>query len=285
MVMKLFALPGNMFALDGGAMFGNCPKALWQKWTESDSLNRIPLAGRALCIQTDAGRNILFEVGIGTFFSPELRARYAIQESEHGLLKNLNEIGLSENDIDAVVLSHLHFDHAGGLLSSFEEGPPRLLFPKATYYVGHSHWERAQAPHIRERISFIPTLHTLLKASGRMVLLEPEQPPDLGLKLSFHVSNGHTPGLLVSQIELPNALLLYASDLVPGIPWMHLPITMGYDRFAEMLVDEKKGVFDKVVDKNALLFFTHDPKHACARLKRDETGKYYGEAEELNSAL
>ena len=285
MAIKLWSVPGNTFRLDGGAMFGNAPKALWKKWTEADALNRIPLAGRALALQTEEGRNILFETGIGTFFAPDLRERYAITESEHSLLNNLKRIGLEENDIDAVVLSHLHFDHAGGLLSPFEESPPRLLFPKATYYVGKAHWERAQNPHLRERISFIPLLHTLLQASGRLVLLDPYNPPEIGIPLSFHVSNGHTMGLLISEIALPQGPLLFVSDLVPGLPWMHLPITMGYDRFAEMLVDEKKTLFEMMLEKNAFLFFTHDPEVACARLKIDPSGKYYGETVPLSSAL
>ncbi|MCE5317130.1 MAG: MBL fold metallo-hydrolase, partial [Parachlamydia sp.] len=84
--MKLWAVEGNSFRLDGGAMFGNAPQVLWKKWTEADSLNRIPLAGRALLVQTDKGRHILFETGIGTFFPPEMRSRYAIVETEHHLL-------------------------------------------------------------------------------------------------------------------------------------------------------------------------------------------------------
>lgn len=280
--MKLWSIEGNSFRLDGGAMFGNAPQALWKKWTTCDEKNRIPLAGRALLIQSDHGRNILFETGIGTFFAPEMRSRYAIEEPEHCLLKNLKAAGFDEGDIDAVVLSHLHFDHAGGLLSPFEEGSPRLLFPKATYYVGKTHWSRALKPHLRERISFIPRLHELLEVSGRMVLTD--QPPDLGIGLSYYPSNGHTIGLLVSEIALKAGSLFFVSDLVPGLPWVHLPITMGYDRFAELLVDEKQKCFDKMKEKEVFLFFTHDPKVPCAHLKWDEE-RYAAEQVELKSLL
>lgn len=278
--MKLWSIEGNSFRLDGGAMFGNAPQALWKRWTEPDEMNRIPLSGRALLVQTEEGKNILFETGIGTFFPPDMRSRYAIEEHDHCLLRNLKAAGFGENDIDAVVLSHLHFDHAGGLLSPFEEGPPRLLFPKATYHVGKTHWARALNPHLRERISFIPKLHELLEASGRLVLSD--QPPELGIRLTFHPSNGHTIGLLVSEIEVKAGSLYFVSDLVPGIPWVHLPITMGYDRFAELLVDEKQKLFAR--SKEAFLFFTHDPKFACAHLKIEE-GKYLAKPIELSRLL
>lgn len=278
--MKMWTIEGNSFRLDGGAMFGNAPQALWKRWIEPDQMNRIPLCGRALLVQNDEGKNILFETGIGVFFPPDMRMRYAIEEPEHRLLKNLKAAGFDETDIEAVVLSHLHFDHAGGLLSPYEESPPRLLFPKATYYVGKTHWARALNPHVRERISFIPKLHELLEASGRLVLTD--EPPELGIQLSFHPSHGHTLGLLISEIEVRAGSLYFVSDLVPGMPWIHLPFTMGYDRFAELLVDEKEQLFSR--KKEAFLFFTHDSKVACARLKCEE-GKYLAEPVELSLLL
>src|SRR5690606_30753194 len=113
-LMKLYAVEGNTQKLDGGAMFGNAPKALWSRWIEPAADNRIPLACRALLVETDDGRNILFEVGIGSFFDKKLKDRYGVDSEEHDLLLHLRSMGLEEGDIDAVVLSHLHFDHAGG---------------------------------------------------------------------------------------------------------------------------------------------------------------------------
>ncbi|MEC7838443.1 MAG: MBL fold metallo-hydrolase [Chlamydiota bacterium] len=279
--MKLYAIDGNSQKLDGGAMFGNAPKALWQRWTNPDANNRIDLATRALLIQTDDQKNILFEVGIGAFFEPKLKERYGIVESNHQLLINLKKIGLKHTDIDTVILSHLHFDHVGGLLPEYGDDPIRLLFPNAKYYVGKAHWERAQSPHIREKASFIPLIHELLENSGRLTLVDESTKMKIGIPLKFYFSNGHTSGLMASEIALPSGPLVFISDICPGTPWVHLPITMGYDRYPERIVDEKQTIFESLYKRNGRLFFTHDPKTACAKIVRDEEGKFSAEPVEL----
>ena len=114
--MKLWSIAGNSQKLDGGSMFGNAPRAMWTKWATPDALNRIPLATRALLATPLDGKTVLFETGIGAFFEPKLRERFGVQEARHVLLDSLREAGFDHADIDVVVLSHLHFDHAGGLL-------------------------------------------------------------------------------------------------------------------------------------------------------------------------
>ena len=166
----IIPLNGNTQLLDGGAMFGNAPKEMWKNWIQVDDKNRIPLACRCLLIK-DNGKNILFETGIGNFFEPKLKDRFGVIESEHVLLKSLKEHNLTHEDIDVVIFSHLHFDHAGGALSSYNNGDETLLFPKAQYYVGEEHWKRAQNPHPRDKASFIPALNKLLKESGRLHLV------------------------------------------------------------------------------------------------------------------
>src|SRR5690606_35013925 len=144
MAMELIAIEGNHQKLDGGAMFGHAPKALWQKWASPDEHNRIDLACRALLIKHN-GKNILLETGIGAFFSPEMKGRYGVVEQQHVLLENLAKHGLNHEDIDAIILSHLHFDHAGGLLAAWQENTaPVLLFPNARIYVGKAQWQRAK---------------------------------------------------------------------------------------------------------------------------------------------
>ncbi|MEM7646978.1 MAG: MBL fold metallo-hydrolase, partial [Pseudomonadota bacterium] len=111
--MKLSSVEGNRQWLDGGSMFGNAPRAVWEKWTEVDSLGRIPLACRCLLIETD-NQKILCEAGIGAFFEPKLAERFGVQNPDrHLLLENLESLGHSPESIDYVILSHLHFDHAG----------------------------------------------------------------------------------------------------------------------------------------------------------------------------
>ena len=286
--MKLWSILGNSQKLDGGAMYGNAPRAMWSKWSPVDDANRIDLACRALLASPLNGKTVLFESGIGAFFPPDLRQRYGVVEDRHVLLDSLAEAGFSHEDIDVVVLSHLHFDHAGGLLAQWREGAaPELLFPKATFVVSAAAWDRACAPHPRDRASFIPELPALLKASGRLELVDSTHSQVLGESVRFHFSDGHTPGLMLSEIVGPERAhgeshggVVFCADLIPGRPWVHVPITMGYDRSAELLIDEKREFLEDKLARNVHLFFTHDPGCALAQVTRDAKGRF-GTAHEV----
>jgi glyoxylase-like metal-dependent hydrolase (beta-lactamase superfamily II) len=269
--MKLWSLIGNSQRLDGGAMFGNAPRAMWSRWVAPDSENRIPLACRCLLVTGLAGRNVLFETGIGAFFDPAMRERFGVVEDRHVLLDSLAEVGLRHEDIDAVVLSHLHFDHAGGLLAPWVDGEPAsLLFPNARFLVGAEHWLRARDPHPRDRASFIPELVGLLEASGRLELVEVGKPSSLGDTVRFDFSEGHTPGLMLAEV----GGVVFCADLIPGRPWVHLPVTMGYDRWPEKLIDEKRVFLDDKIERGVKLFFTHDHGCAMASVEKDGKGRY-----------
>jgi glyoxylase-like metal-dependent hydrolase (beta-lactamase superfamily II) len=269
--MKLWSLMGNSQRLDGGAMFGNAPRAMWSRWIEPDAENRIRLACRCLLATGLDGRNVLFETGIGAFFEPAMRERYGVLEDRHVLLDSLADAGLRHEDIDVVVLSHLHFDHAGGLLAPWAEGEPaRLLFPKARFLVGADHWARAGAPHPRDRASFIPDIVRLLQESGRLELVEAGRPSSLGDAVRFDFSEGHTPGLMLAEV----GGVAFCADLIPGAAWVHLPVTMGYDRWAEKLIDEKQAFLDDKIERGVKLFFTHDESCAVASPMKDGKGRY-----------
>lgn len=256
-------------------MFGNAPKDLWQRWATPDEHNRIPLATRALLVQEPSGRNVLIEAGIGAFFPPDRRERYGVVESDHVLLDGLAAAGLGPTDVDVVVLSHLHFDHAGGLLEAWQ--PDRsftLAFDRAAFVVSDAAWTRAVTPTARDRASFVDGMTDLLWATGRVEIVTGDHSTTLGDPYRFHRSDGHTPGLLLTELEGDDGPVVFTSDLVPARPWVHLPITMGYDRFPELVVAEKTALLADLAARQAWLAFPHDHEVAMARIAPNERGSY-----------
>jgi hypothetical protein len=162
-------------------------------------------------------------------------------------------------------------------LTAWQEGVgPSLVFPKASYVVSERAWERALHPHARDRASFIPELQKLLADSGRLEVLRGTGPSALlGPAYSFTLSEGHTPGLLLTRVEgWREGPVTFLGDLVPGAPWVHLPITMGYDRYPELLIDEKKELLTRIAAESGWAFYTHDPDVAVSRVTVDGAGKY-----------
>ena len=257
-------------------MFGNAPRALWSRWIEPDALGRIPLACRAFLVE-DGERRVLIETGIGSFFEPSLRDRYGVQEERHVLLDSLAALGVEPQAIDWVILSHLHFDHAGGLLAPYAAGAhAQLLVPNARFVVSRVALERAEHPHPRDRASFIPELPELLKASGRLEIVSQasELTELLGPRFSARITSGHTVGMLHTLVQGARGSAFFCADLVPGTSWVHLPVTMGYDRFPELLIDEKSEIFGELAPLGTLCLYTHDSQFAASRVERDARGRY-----------
>ena len=279
--IRISSLEGNRQLLDGGAMFGNAPKALWHKWFTADSLNRIELACRSMLVQI-GDKNILLETGIGAFFEPKLAKRYGVNPTgKHVLLDSLKEFGLEHSDIDYVILSHLHFDHAGGLLPSYKESPNKdyLLFNNAKIITGLRAWQRAIKPHGRDKASFIPEMIKLLNDSKRLIFVDTEStknelPKIIDDNFSFFETNGHTPGQLHSVVKAETANIVFCGDLITGTIWVHAPLTMGYDRFPELLIDEKINLYQQMDLEKTIFFYTHDPKFSGSKVTLNEKGKY-----------
>jgi len=279
MVVHITSLEGNRQRLDGGAMFGNAPRPMWEKWLAPDALGRIELACRCLLIETD-NKKILCEAGIGAFFEPKLAERYGVQTpDEHRLLSSLAAKGIKEEEIDYVILSHLHFDHAGGLLPSYKDkksgAATQLLFPKAQYIVGEEALNRNLNPHLRDRASFIPELYGLLEKSSRLAVIPKggKNIPALGQLIEFVYTDGHTPGHMHTLVQGDQGKAFFCGDLIPGSAWLHIPITMGYDRFPEKLIDEKTIIYQRAIPEKWLLFFTHDHQISAATCIKDAKDK------------
>ena len=276
--MKISSLISNWQSLDGGAMFGHVPKPMWSKWYEPDELGRVRLACRCLLVEHN-DKKYLFEAGIGSYMNPKMRGIYGVESDRNLLLDALSELSIKPDEIDAVILSHLHFDHAGGLLPSFDDIEAkgnRLVFSNARYYVGKTAFERAKKPHFRDKASFIPGLVELLEDSNRLTLVE--EGDSLFGFCNFIFTNGHTPGQMHSLIKSDHSKILFTADLIPGTPWVHLPVSMGYDRCAETIVDEKKDVLDRAIDGNWCFFYTHDPDFAMSKVLKNDKGRYSAEA-------
>ncbi len=272
------SVEGNRQWLDGGAMFGNVPRAVWAGWLPPDERGRIELACRSMLVEID-GLKILAETGIGAFFDTKHAERFGVFEREHKLLSNLIALGHKQEEITHVILSHLHFDHAGGLLPTWAEinaGNDSLLFPNAKYVVGEEAFARAMRPHPRDRASFISNLQDKLRKSGRLIVI-PKGQVQSGIheSVTFAYSDGHTPGQMHTKVKGKDRSIWFCGDLVPGRAWVHLPVTMGYDRFAELVIDEKSRMYQEVAQKDWISFFTHDHRVAAATLLFDGTGKIF----------
>jgi len=263
--------------LDGGSMFGNAPKALWERWMSPDARNMIPIGSTALLAVTQ-NNCVLFETGAGAYLPPDMKKRFQINNDRHVLLDSLAQNNLTHEDITHVILSHLHFDHAGGLLKAWEQGRDHyeLLFPNARFITGQANFERSVSPHVRDRASFIPGLAQMLEKTGRLVLVEDKSTLTLdNIEIEFIESCGHTPGMMLSWIKSQTHTICFAGDAAPGPAWVNLPITMGYDRFPELLVDEKKHVFHRICSENAWIFYPHDINCAASKIIFDESLKRF----------
>ncbi len=276
---KLTAIESNRQLLDGGAMFGNAPRTVWERWFPPDGIGRISLACRCMLIEI-GDIKILCEAGIGAFFGPKLAERFGVQTpTRHRLRENLLARDYPLESIDYVILSHLHFDHAGGLLPTYQEqqsGNNGLVFPNAKFIVGSEAWERALHPHARDRASFIPGLTDKLLKTGRLLRMPQDPlPAEISKHLEFLFTSGHTPGHMHTLFSGDaGGKVFFCGDLIPGRAWVHLPITMGYDRFPEQLIDEKAKTYVRAVSEDWILFYTHDPEYAGSHVKLAESGKY-----------
>jgi glyoxylase-like metal-dependent hydrolase (beta-lactamase superfamily II) len=269
----VFSVIRGWIRLDGGAMFGVVPKILWEQSQDVDDQNRILLATRTLvALDREAGTVLLADSGVGGKWPEDQAQRYAVEPVPGALEKALGKHGLARKDVTDVVVTHAHFDHAGGLTER-DSGPgagPRVSFPQARHWVHERHWRHARAPFEKDRASFMERDFVLLGEAGVLEMVEGDDPPPALEGVSWFLSHGHTPYMLLPLIEDPRAPLLFTGDMMPTSD--HLPPlwVMAYDLNPLVTIQEKK----KVVEMCRLglrLAFPHDRRVGGAEV--DASGR------------
>lgn len=269
---KLSSLNTARFGLDGGAMFGTVPKVLWAKTNPADESNRIPMECRCLLLES-ADRKILIDTGLGSDFEakygeklgPKFRSMYNVEGAESGVLKALAKLQISSDQITDVILTHLHFDHAGGATKADSSGKIIPTFEKATYYVQKNNLETARSPNLREKASYYECNFEPLLAANALKLID--GPGEILPGISCTTSHGHTKGQQNIWVKDDQSSLLYCADLIPTATHVRLPWVMGYDLSPLDIIEEKRKELTKACDKDSYLFFEHDPYCEMAKVK------------------
>lgn len=268
---EIHVVENGSFGLDGGAMFGIVPKVLWERRIPSDEKNRIPLAVRSLLLRSDK-LNIIVETGIGTSFPPKETDIYKIDHSKISTSKSLKELGLTTVEITHVFLTHLHFDHVGGATYKDKDNIPKLTFPNAKYFVQKKHWEWAQHPTDKDKVSFESSFFRPLMEYGALELID--GPGKWLDSIEIFIVNGHTESQQMLYLSDEKQSLLFCGDLVPTSAHVGYPWIMGYDNQPLVTLKEKKHWLPRMFDEKGILFFGHDPKVAYGTLSKDPNGKF-----------
>jgi glyoxylase-like metal-dependent hydrolase (beta-lactamase superfamily II) len=266
MKVKLFNI--SDFKVDGGAMFGVVPKALWSRVYPSDDKNLIDLSLRSLIVETD-GRVILVDTGWGDK-QDEKFFRHVYLHGGEGLHKGLKNHGYNEEDITDVFMTHLHADHCGGGVRQNSNGNYELTFPNATYHISRTQWEWAVKNNIREEDSFLEENILPIGHSGHLNLIDEET--ELFPGFFVNLCYGHTPGLMIPEIKYIDKTLVYAGDLIPTLAHIPLVWNMSYDIESLKTIDEKERILKKAVSENHILIFQHDVNVECCNLITTDRG-------------
>jgi glyoxylase-like metal-dependent hydrolase (beta-lactamase superfamily II) len=246
-------------------MFGVVPRPLWIEKAPSDDRNRITLAMRPLIVR--GVRTMLVDAGIGGKENERFHDIYGV-DRRHSLEQALAEAGLSVSDIDIVLATHLHFDHAGGFTTRDASGRLRPAFPRARYVVRRGEWEDANRPHERNRASYLPDNFIPLADAGVLELVDDDQTIMPGVRVRR--TGGHTMHHQMVWLESRGQHAAYVGDLLPTAA--HLPAAwiMGFDLYPMDTLAAKKAVIKEVVDRHALVFFPHDPSTVAAYITEQD---------------
>lgn len=251
------------FRLDGGAMYGIVPKTLWSKGAEPDDQNRIPLATRTLlAVDRQAGRIILTDTGCGTKWSPENAERFAIRHDGQAVTRALHAVGATENDVTDVFVTHLHFDHNGGLTDWADQpgGATTPRYPKARHWLHRKQWDHAHDPTPKDRASYLPEDFEAIAEAGLFHFVDGDAPPSPLEGVEWFLSHGHTPYQLLPVFVGDGVRLVFTGDVVPTVGHLRPPWVMAYDLYPLTTIAEKQWLYERAIRDGWLLAFPHDPK-------------------------
>jgi glyoxylase-like metal-dependent hydrolase (beta-lactamase superfamily II) len=254
------------FVLDGGAMFGIVPRPRWSEVHPPDGAGRIPLAARCLLLRHDGGAVVLVDSGMGTRWLGRARETFQV-EDRGGIAAALAARGIPRESVTDVVVTHLHFDHAGGLVETAPDRKPRPTFPAARVHVQARHLAWARSPSPRDRGSFRNADFVPIEEQGLLVVHDGpgEVVPDLPVRLS----HGHTPAMQMPLVVSGDLGVVFPSDLIPTLAHVQLPWVMAYDNQPVVTVGEKEALLVEACDRSWIVVSDHDPRVPAYRVVRD----------------
>lgn len=260
----LNAVETGEFALDGGSMFGVVPWTVWSRLIPPDERMRIPLAVRTLLIRGN-GRTILVDSGLGTKFDKKLAKIYKISFTRASLSASLKKLGVAPEEVTDIIITHLHFDHAGGLTYRDGKGALKLTFPAALHHLQKANLDYAQNPLPRDRASYLPD--TVLPLAGEARLNIVKGKAELFPGIEVFPLNGHSVGQQGVKVSDGKITLVHTADLIPTSRHLPVPFVMGYDLYPVTTMEEKTKFLKQAVEQNWILFYEHDPSRAASTVR------------------
>ncbi len=264
---NLEVVSAGYFPLDGGSVFGLIPKPIWNNYIEADAQNRIRMALNCLLIQT-ADKNILVDCGLGDKFGPKQRDIFKL--STEPSLKDALSPYCKPEEIDYLLLTHLHFDHAGGVSRYNAAGRLELCFPRAKVVVQKKEWEAACHPSERNKGSYPADNVAPLDEAGCLQLIEGDYTFMPGIELIF--TGGHSAGHQLIKVTSKGKSAVYSGDLMPTSHHLRLPFITAFDIEPEETLKVKKKILAQAADEGWLLIFKHDPEYEAGYIVQVRRG-------------